>query len=260
MLRSKPQYFDVLCAGDAFLRVAEGGLHSAGGAIGTALELVRQEVTTALVTVVADDRDHRALVSRIEARGIDVRGVALVRPTRNLVFVRGGARQVLSARDEELPFSLPEDLSAKVVVLSGVSPVVAHGASLCKAARAARRAGSTVVLDVNARWNLWQGHDSRAICMLLREVDVVSCTAQDLFAIGMGLPELRASMRTDAVLVWSDGMGTASASGSFGEITRGGEKKLRTSELVTAAVAAELVRTTTLGDELWSRALGRALK
>jgi 2-dehydro-3-deoxygluconokinase len=267
--------FDVICAGDAFLNVAGRersgapepslALRSGGGAMSAALALAAGGLSTGLVSVLPDDRSGRALLARVAASGVDVGGVDLAMPGRGLVFVRGGARQVVSFHEEDRPFGVPEGWSSRVLLLSGMSPVLSHGAARCKAARAARRAGTIVVVDVNARWDLWQGRDSRVIQMVLREADVVWCSAQDLFGLDMDVPMLRASLRKTAVLVLSDGAGHASATGPFGEVseTRADRSALASAgegDAFTAAICSELARprqASESGSAMWSRALER---
>jgi 2-dehydro-3-deoxygluconokinase len=261
--------FDVICAGDAFLNVAGrdggSGFRPGGGAISAALAVAAEGLRVGLVTVFRDDRRGRALLARVAEKGIDVGGVVLDKPSGGIVFVRGGARQVVSVGEEDAPIEVPEGWSSQVLLLSGMSPVVSHGAALCKAARAARRAGTIVVVDVNARWDLWKGRDSRAIRMVLREADVVWCTSQDLFGLDMDVRTLRASLRKTAVLVWSDGAGHTSATGPLLEVThtRGGSTPsapLAEGDAFTAAICCELARaghTDASGGALWARALRR---
>jgi 2-dehydro-3-deoxygluconokinase len=218
-----------------------------------------------LVTVLPDDTRGRALLARVAANGIDVGGVELDKPSRRLVFVKGGARQVVSFGEEDKPVDVPEGWSSQVLLLSGMSPVLSHGAALCKAARAARRAGTIVVVDVNARWDLWQGRDSRAIRMVLREADVLWCTSQDLFGLGMEEPTLRASLGKTTVLVWSDGAGHTSATGPFGDVAHTRQESapfapLAEGDAFTAAICTELARaghTDEGSGALWARALRR---
>ena len=261
--------FDVVCAGDALLNVdgrdGGSGLRPGGGAISAALAVAAQGLRVGLVTVLPDDTRGRALLARVAEKGIDVGGVAPDRPARGILFVRGGARQIVSSGEEDAPIDVPQGWSSQVLLLSGMSPVVSHGAALCKAARAARRAGTIVVVDVNARWDLWKGRDSRATRMVLREADVVWCTSQDLFGLGMDVPTLRASLRKTAVLVWSDGAGHTSATGPLLEVTHTREGSSPLAPLVegdafTAAICCELARaghTDESGGALWARALRR---
>jgi 2-dehydro-3-deoxygluconokinase len=271
--------FDVICAGEALVGLAGADaapdpagadapvrFRLGGGAINAALALARQGLRVGLATVLSDDTLGRATKEQIAAKGVDISGVELARPTSGLVFVRGGARQVVPVHEEERPVSIPEGWSSQVLLLSGMSPIVSHGAALCKAARAGRRAGSVVVVDVNARWDLWEGRDARSILMILREADVVWCSAEDLFGVSMSALEVRASMRTNAVLALSDGAGSAFVSGPFGEVARtaapAGRERLATDggDAFATAICAELARAGHPGEEsgaLWKRALER---
>jgi sugar/nucleoside kinase (ribokinase family) len=267
--------FDVVCAGEALWRVsaADGSAASlpralrfrpGGGAVGAAIALAREHLHVGLATVIADDSAGRALVAQAAAAGIDVGGVELARPSVDLLRVEGGARQIVSLGDAEQPVAIPEGWSSQVLLLSGMSPVVAQGAALCKAARVARRAGALVVVDVNTRWHLWQGRDPRAIRMVLREADVVWCSAEDLFGLNMDVGTMRAALRPGAVLAVSDGAGNARATGPFGEVTqrpRGALALPPTGEddAFTVAICAELARAAgaARGEAMWARALAR---
>jgi 2-dehydro-3-deoxygluconokinase len=187
--------------------------------------------------------------------------------------VRGGARQVVAVHDVERPIAIPDGWTSHVLLLSGMSPVVSHGAALCKAARAARRAGAVVVVDVNARWELWKGRDARSILMILREADVVWSSAADLFGLNMDAAAMRAAMRKSAVLASSDGAGSAIVTGPFGEVVRtpadrNGDRgapvttagALDERDAFATAICAELARAGHAGEtsgELWPRALAR---
>lgn len=265
--------FDVICAGEALWNVSASnpgaGLRfsAGGGAVSAARALARHELHVGLATVLRDDTSGRALRDEVARAGIDVGGVGLTEPTSGLVFVNkiGGARQVVPFREEEEPVEIPPGWSAQVLLLSGMSPVVAHAAALCRAARAARRAGTVVVLDVNARWDLWAGRDSRSIRMVLREADVVWSSAEDLLGLNMDLATMRAALRPGAVHVASDGLGNVAARGPFGEVA----PAPRASDLVrpgsdggafATAICVELVRARQDGGhrgELWARAIQR---
>jgi 2-dehydro-3-deoxygluconokinase len=275
LLEARARAFDVICAGAALLRVAEEpgffakepGLHfrPAGGAITAALALAARGLEVGLATVLPDDTIGRAVLAEIAASGVDVDGVERPKRARGFVLVRGGARQDVSYKDEDRPISIPEAWSSQVLFLSGVSPVVAHTAALCKAARAARRAGTIVFLDLSAKWNLWQGRDARIIQMVLREADVVWCSAQDLFGLNMDLGAVRQALRPTAVLVSSDGAARASAAGPFGEVShlRAGEGLLPFGEgdAFAASICFELARAGHAGEgsgAMWARALQRA--
>jgi 2-dehydro-3-deoxygluconokinase len=276
VLDSRARTFDVICAGEALVNVAESAgflangerlsFRPGGGAIDAAVALATQGLRVGLATVLADDTIGRGLLAKVSASGVDVAGVELARRSSGLVLVKGGARQVLSFREEEQPIAIPETWSSCVLLLSGLSPVVAHGAALCKAARAARRAGAIVVVDVNTRWSLWQGRDSRMIRMVLREADVVWCNAQDLFGLDVNLSTLRAALRPEAVVVFSDGVARATVTGPFGEVAHELAKSVTVAPFVeggafTSAICSELARaghTDPGSGALWARALQRA--
>lgn len=270
-----PRTFDVICAGEALWSLDPRGeafpakaaplrLRPGGGAVNAALALARRGLRVGLATALGDDAFGRGLLERIAASGVDVGAVALGPPTTGLVFVvgLGASNQVLSYREAEQPIAVPAQWSSQVLLLSGLSPVVSYGATLCKAARAARRAGSTVVVDVNARRHLWAGRDPRAIHMLLREADVVRCSADDS-ALGIDLDAIRATLRPSAVLVASNGAGHAWATGPFGEVAQTPRRSVAlrpvgAGDRLTAAICGELARAGQTGErhvELWERAL-----
>jgi sugar/nucleoside kinase (ribokinase family) len=264
--------FDVICAGEALWSVDDaeprsGGpprVRPGGGAVSSALALARQGLRVGLATVLENDSFGRHLKEKLGAAGIDTGGVELAHPTSGIVFVRGGARQVVSLREQEQPVAVPSHWSSQVLLLSGMSPVVSHGAALCMAARAARRAGSIVVVDVNARWELWAGRDPRAIRMILREADVVWASAEDLFGLNMDAAAMRAAMRPTAVLASSDGAGSAFATGAFGEVVRSPAQQPLSptgeGDAFATAICAELARAGKVSaenEELWARALRR---
>lgn len=257
---------DVICAGEAFL---ERSGH-VGGAVSAARALVRQDVRTGLATVLPDNADGVALRDRLATEAIDVAGVALAASRPELAFTRGGARQRVGSQDVHPPIEAPEVGATPVLLLSGLSPVVAHAAALCKLARAASRAGARVVVDLNAQWDQWAQRDARALRMIVREADVVWCSFDDLRALGTDEKALRASLTDRAVLALSDAAGTVGARGSFGEVTlavessgravRTGERGSREGDSVAAAICFELARiasTVAMDRELWLRALKR---
>ncbi len=287
---SRGRAFDVVCAGEALVGLAADGaavtepslgFRLGGGAVGAALSLARQGLRVGLATVLSDDALGRGLKERIAGAGVDAGGVDLAHPSSGIMFVRGGARQVVAVHDAERPVAIPEGWTSQVLLLSGMSPVVSHGAALCKAARAGRRAGAVVVVDVNARWELWKGRDARSILMILREADVVWSSAADLFGLNMDAAAMRAAMREDAVLASSDGAGSAIVTGPFGEVVRTPSDRDRNGDrgapVTTAgaldaldalderdafatAICAELAWAGHAGErsgELWRRALAR---
>jgi sugar/nucleoside kinase (ribokinase family) len=199
------------------------------------------------------------VLAGLRARSVEIEAIELAAPSRELVFVRGGARQELSFGAVERPLRVPAAWSSAVLLLSGLSPSVAHAGALCKVARAARRAGTTVVVDLNADWHLWKGHDSRTVRMILREADVVWASAADLFGINLDLPSLRAAVRETAVVVLSDAASRVTATGAFGEVTAPLDDADADADAHITSICAELARPTgSSGAALWSRLLTRS--
>jgi sugar/nucleoside kinase (ribokinase family) len=262
----EPRSFDVICAGEPLGNVGAAAVarfRHGDGVVSAAASLAQQGLRVGLATVVADDIFGRALVAKVAAGGVDMGGVAMWH--RHGRVLASAARAVVPPHEAEQPtLAIPPEWSSRVLLLSGLSPVLAHAAALCRAARAARRAGTTVVVDVNVRWQVWRGRDARAIRMVLREADVVWCSAKDLVGLELDLAALGAALRPSAVLAVSDGAGTARATGPFGEAVRAprGERALGPQDdgaAFAAAICAELARARP--DEsataLWSRALDR---
>lgn len=207
--------FDVIAAGDV-----------GGGALTLARRLRREGMRVGLAGIAVDVPEARTALAAAEAERVDVAGVKLVPADGALRLVDGrtttDAREVpmspleQQSREDLAGVSIPDRWSASLLALSGVSPALEASAAFCRAARAARRAGSTVLLDLNVRWKLWRGGDARVALMPLHEADAVWCTAEDLFGMNLELSALRDALRPDAVLVTMDGEGRLSASGPFG--------------------------------------------
>jgi 2-dehydro-3-deoxygluconokinase len=265
--------FEVICAGEALwaLSPTRSGarlrFRPSGGAVNAALTLAKAGVRVGLAAAVADDAAGRALVEKVGAAGVDVGGVSLARVPPGLVVVDEieGASRVRAHRVEDhLPVTVPAAWSAPVLLLSGLSPALAPMAALCKAARAARREGVIVVVDVNARREVWASHDARVLRAILGEASVVRLSGADLAALGWWPGAVRAVMRKDAALVLTDGPGPAVATGPFGEVARPPEavSSVRlpgAGDAFTAAVCAELARSGGQGEraETWDRAIRR---
>ncbi len=274
-----PRNFEVICAGEAVWNVAAPGaafspagsplrFTPGGGAVRTSLALAQHGVRVGLAAAFADDSFGRTLRERVAGAGVDVGAVVLTPPQSNLVFVDGfgASQQVVAFREEEQPLSVPEAWSSQVLLLSGLSPALTYGAALCKAARAARRAGSVVVVDANARRHVWNGRDSRAIRALLKEVDVARFSVEDLRALFLDEATVRGLLRPSAVLLLRTGTGETLATGPFGEIAWGGRgegallRAIGAGDRFTAGVCAELARAGNPGEHsvaVWERALRR---
>ncbi len=258
-LRVQP--FDVVCAGITL----ESTAAIPGGALAAAIALARLDSRSGLVTTLRDDRKGRAMGAMLEGLALDSDGVTFSPPESGILFVSGtgGARQVASYRDQDTPIAVPAEWTAKVLLLSGVSPMTAYMASACKAARDARRRGSIVLCDLNARTFQWAGHDPRRIRMLLREADVVRGSIDDLSAIGVRESDVLASMRPTAVLVVSRARGIDYATGPFGEVVCAPEESalLRprgSGDVFAASLAFALARAEVAFESrasFWDRAL-----
>jgi len=179
-----------------------------------------------------------------------------------IFFFRGGARQVVREGKETPPITIPETWVSDVLLLSGVSPIVSHGAALCKAARAARRIGTVVVVDLHTQWEAWRGRDWRSIRMLLREADVVWSSNEDLSGLKLDASSVRAALRPGAVFAMHD-LGKTIALGSFGEVTHPSRLgPTDDDDSFVAAICIELKRTGISGlnnAALWERAWAGAL-
>lgn len=260
---ARPRHFDVICAGEAHWTFgttpASMRLRPGGGAIDSAFALARGGLRVGLATALADDTFGRELLARVAATGVDTGAVTLVPPSTSLLCVdaTSGTGQVVAYREEERPLEVPASWSSQVLLLSGLSPVVPYAAGLCRAARAARRAGTIVVVDVNARMHAWAGRDPKAIRMVLREADVVRCTAEDRAVLGLDAAAVRASLRDSAVLVSDEGTGTAWVTGPFGDIDL---RRAASGGALTASICATLARAGKPGErsvEIWDRVLAR---
>jgi sugar/nucleoside kinase (ribokinase family) len=266
---------DVLCLGEALwdLHTPAGvplsaaatlSLRPGGAAVNVALHLAGRRASVGLAAVVGAEALGEALVARVAAAGVDVAGVARSLPRTGLVFAEhaaAGDRFVgYRPADEPAP-RLPRGWAARVLLLTGLLPAPEHALVLRRAARAARRQGALVVVDVNARPRLWRGRDPAAALAVLAEADVVKASADDLALLGP--PRLRRA----AVLVTTAGAGPARARGPFGEVARAAGAPLSASPLgagdaFTAGLLLELLEAApggaAAGDgALWDRALRR---
>jgi 2-dehydro-3-deoxygluconokinase len=265
--------FDVICAGEALYRLVPQGprkparVHPTRGAVSTAMTLAREGLHVGLATILPDDTVGRSLHDALAGAHVDVDGVVLDTRASGLFFVQRGGQLVVRSREQDRPVNVPPEWAAGVLLLSGVSPLVAQAAALCRAARAARRLGSVVVVDLNARWDLWKGADARAIRMILREADVVSCSGADLFGLNMDVPSLRSALRADAVLAMTDGLGNGFVWGPFDEVARVADRRpepprYQEGDALTSAICLELARAgggALHRGALWTRALDTAL-
>jgi sugar/nucleoside kinase (ribokinase family) len=200
-----------------------------GGAVITALELARAGVPVALCAAVGDDALGVAMQRRLEDGGVDASLVIASPLLRTGLVLIGGAlgssRRFMSYRapDDEaraLRAALPSGgFGARLLHLSAIVPTPASIALFRDASRRARREGSVVTLDVNARPRLWR-RPSKAALEILAAADWVKCSSRDLDAMGAAPADILARLRKSAVLVVTHGPGPVRAFGPFGSIER----------------------------------------
>jgi sugar/nucleoside kinase (ribokinase family) len=262
---ARAKTFDVICVGSATVRLTrKGNLQLGPGAVGAELRLAHMGASVGLASAFQDDAVGRRTRDALADAGVDSSAVSALPPSSGVFLVEGREddRDVVESREREDVFiGVPEGWSSRVVLVSGVSPLVSHGAALVKVARAARRWGALVVVDLNARARTWNGRDARAIRSVLREADVVRATMDDLVVLRVDVATLREMAKPTAVLVLGETRSDARASGPFGEIApppNVAPAKESASALV-ARLCFELARTTSDRVEssaaLWERAL-----
>ncbi len=268
--------FDVVCAGETTTTVPgasfEGPFGSrlryrpGVGAVSAALALLSRGARVGLVTRFTDDSFGRDLRARLAHTGMALEGATLGQAPRGILLLEGTrrGREVVPYRDEEVTFDIPDDWRASVLLLSGVSPVISHTASLCRAARRVRKAGGCVLLDLRARYHQWQGRDARALHALVGEADVVRARSDDLAVLAWDEPSLAARLRKDAVLVVSRAEGLF-VRGAFGDLGVPApavtEADRSPNDELLADLAFEIARgsrTVLARAETWKKALDRA--
>lgn len=245
--------FEVICAGEPLWRAAldagpAGPPAVTVGLLGVARRLARAGVRVGLAATLDDDRFGRACTAEMEALGVDVGAVKLAPPGPGFFVVdaAGGGLGVIAERGPARDLEIPPAWSSQVLLLSGLSPVTSRAAAFCRAARKARREGTTVVLDLAGSLREWVGRDPRTIAMLVREADVVCCSYVDLAVIGTDTASVRRGLREGATLVLGDDA-TTTATGAFGEVRVEGRREktqAAAAEACTAAICAELARPT----------------
>jgi sugar/nucleoside kinase (ribokinase family) len=221
---------DVLCMGEAlwdllappgctFAEAASLALEPGGAAVNVALALAKLGRAAGLVATVGADALGDALVARVKALGVDVSFVKRTPVRTGLLFGEQAAHpRYLSYRDgEEVPV-LPRSWRARVLLLTGVLPSEVLGKSFGAAARAARRRGACVVVDLNARPRFWKGRHAAGLEAWLGDVDVVKGSEEDLATLRLGASTLRGWMRRRGVLVLTAGPRPARAEGPFGSV------------------------------------------
>lgn len=229
-----PDRLDVIAMGEALwdLSAAPGrsfaearalAFEPGGAAVNVALALAGRGFHAGLAAVVGADALGEALAARVAARGVSTTLVQRAPPRTGLVFVEraGAGVRAVSYRAEGEPVpALPRAWSARALVITGLLPGEAQAQSFGTAARAARRRGARVVVDLNARPRMWRGRAPAPPPSWLGEADVVKASEEDLAAMGLDVVGLRAGLRRSAVVIVTAGGGPALAFGPFGTIRR----------------------------------------
>jgi len=231
-------HHDVICLGE--LMLAGRDLALSGAAARTAQALTVPGLAVGLCGTIPDDPAACLAVLRARKPGLAIEGI-----------VHG-----------EAPPQVPDAWTSDVLVISGVTPALVPAARFCREARAARRRGAMVVLDLNARREAWREHDGRTTHALIREAHVVRCSASDLLTLWMDLATLRRTVRADAIAIVTNGPYAAAAYGPFGDVTVAPPRTQRrplaagAGDAFTAAIVAELLRPQAA--LAWDRVLLRA--
>jgi 2-dehydro-3-deoxygluconokinase len=234
---TKPPPLDALCVGEAmwdlcapagvsFDHAESLGFHPGGAAVNVALALAEQGLRVGVAASLSADALGQALRARLAATGVATAHLTTAPGRTSLVLIErmAGARRIVGYRSSDEPeAALPEGFAARILFLTGLLPSPSQRKIWKAAARDARRRRIPVVIDVNARPRMWTGVDTGSALRVLREADVVKCSADDLLALGLGepdraVPALRASLRPRATFVLTDGPRPALAIGRFGAV------------------------------------------
>ena len=232
-----PLPLDVLCVGEAmwdlyapagvaFEHAESLALRPGGAAVNVALALAELGLRAGVAAAVSLDPLGQALRARLAAAGVDTAHLTTMPCRTGLVLIERieGERRLVGYRSGEEPEPVvPEGFDARILFLTGLLPAPAQQRVWRAAAHDARLRKIPVVIDVNARPRLWDGVDPGPALRVLRGADVVKCSAGDLAALGLGepdraVPALRASMRSRATFVLTDGPRPALAIGRFGAV------------------------------------------
>lgn len=252
----------MVCAGATTFRVettgAEPRLVASSLAIDVARRVSAEGKSVAVATNLPDDEPGQDVLARLRTTAVDCSAIRVKPSASSLVlFERGAdAHRIVPHRADSDSIEIPESWSAALLFLSSLSPVVDANAAYCKSARAARRRGDYVVLDLAIRRRLWFGQDPRAARAILQEADIVHASLDDLANLGVGRQALLAMMRPQAVLLSRDVGGAAHAYGPFGRITLA---DATTTPRLLVSVCLELLARGDMRPETWERSSRRAI-
>jgi sugar/nucleoside kinase (ribokinase family) len=242
--RSGKHGFDVVCMGEAlwdlvtppgqtFARAASLALSPGGGAVNMALALAGAGHRVALAAAVGVDALGDALVARVAAAGVDTSLVARSPARTGVAFVQTSPLRVVTHRAaDEVPPSLPRVWRARVLAISGLLPSAAQASSFEAAARAARRRGARVVVDLNARPRFWRGvRDVEPFLRWLRLAHLIKASTDDLELLASTIAQPSWPTTLATTLVVTDGAGPVRARGELVERGELGELVVPTRRL-----------------------------
>lgn len=191
---------DVTCVGPCRLsRTAaargESGAFSVRGALEVAALLSEAELSVGLASQMDGAVIHGVLARHAASLGI------LMGPWRGLRPTSQGNDP--SARIEREMFSIPERWHSNVLVISGIDASVARAGNLCRLARAFRREGAVVIVDLRSELAWSHERSPLVVRSLLRESDVVRVRREDIDMLQLVLADFFAMVRPDGVVLVS---------------------------------------------------------
>lgn len=192
-------------------------LHPGGAESNLASHLARLGVEAAWVSILGDDALGHRVRDAIAARGVDTRWVAFDATAPTGVYFKDPGRGVLYYRTGSAASRMtPETVAgiplerARVVHLSGITPVLSNGCTALVDAVFDRVAPSPALLsfDVNYRPSLWSAADAGPVLRdLARRADIVFVGQDEALALWgcADADQMRAILPEPRLLVIKDG-------------------------------------------------------
>jgi fructokinase len=201
-----------------------------GAPANLAVVLARLGVRASVIGAVGADAFGEALAARLSAEGVGTASLLRLPHRTGLAFVQRGRRgepSFLFYRHETADMMLRrEHLAPKMLratfAVCGTSTLVDEGLrrATLRFAELAKRAGASLVVDLNVRAHLW--HDARVmrrrIAELVERAAMIKASTADLAALG-GSAFLRIHGKSATVFTTA-GSGWAQASGTHGTVER----------------------------------------
>ncbi len=214
--------------------------HPGGATSNFAIVAARLGLGVAVVAGVGDDPLGEELRAALASEGIDVRGLARTAARTGVTFVtrdRDGEPRYSNYRVRTADLALrPRDVpawprGARWLVVGSTHAMLPEMArATLHAARAAKKAGAHVAVDLNARRFGFSSAKARRVALapLLAQASLVKASAPDLVALGFASPEagrrwLKKAAPHATVLV-TQGAAGAAAHGGHGDATSRGAR------------------------------------